>query len=481
MGGAGAATPNGQYALSANGGFIALSALNALGLTGAGSTATSDNNKVSATGTGVCLTNAQGTATSCPAAGTTQTNSTASATANGTTPSGKAGPTCMVPSTSLALVTLEAACGTASAAQDSSGNQTASGQGTLGQITVSLGSVLGTGALSSLPLCGSSGSPGDAITSSVTGLLTSVQTLLGSAGLPSLPTGSLPGLPTTTPTTTTPDTTTPGSTTTPTTTSSTNPLSSLCSVLSGLTSELGPLGSLLSGLTSSSTLLSITPGNGTSAIATTKNAAGDQVETATSTTEGIDLNILGLLDVQLSPNTASITMDTTTGTVSNPSASTGVLSVAAAGSAAQGLSVPDLSSVLGTLLTALGGSGVIDPSLATIAQSSTSTAPDGHSGSAKSADLKLSLMGGMVVLNLGDAEVTATDDPSVPVTAAAVTPVVQGVTTVHTGEFWAGTLPIVLASGMAAGGLLLIGRRRVAALARQMARSQFGRSFSRHS
>jgi hypothetical protein len=48
---------------------------------------------------------------------------------------------------------------------------------------------------------------------------------------------------------------------------------------------------------------------------------------------------------------------------------------------------------------------------------------------------------------------------------AAVTvappPVVPGVTTVHTGEFWAGTLPIVLSAGMALSGLALIGRRRI--------------------
>ena len=43
-----------------------------------------------------------------------------------------------------------------------------------------------------------------------------------------------------------------------------------------------------------------------------------------------------------------------------------------------------------------------------------------------------------------------------------------GVTTVHTGEYWAGTLPIILMGGMGLAGLLLIGRRRVASLARSL-------------
>jgi hypothetical protein len=45
------------------------------------------------------------------------------------------------------------------------------------------------------------------------------------------------------------------------------------------------------------------------------------------------------------------------------------------------------------------------------------------------------------------------------------------VTTVHTGEYWAGTLPIVLMAGMGLSGLLLIGRRRVASLARSLSSS----------
>ena len=53
--------------------------------------------------------------------------------------------------------------------------------------------------------------------------------------------------------------------------------------------------------------------------------------------------------------------------------------------------------------------------------------------------------------------------------AAAVAPAVPNVTTVHTGEYWAGTLPVILLAGMGLAGLLLIGRRRVASLARSLA------------
>jgi hypothetical protein len=45
------------------------------------------------------------------------------------------------------------------------------------------------------------------------------------------------------------------------------------------------------------------------------------------------------------------------------------------------------------------------------------------------------------------------------------------VTTVHTGEFWAGPLPIVLMAGMGLAGLLLIGRRRVASFTRSLTSS----------
>jgi hypothetical protein len=44
--------------------------------------------------------------------------------------------------------------------------------------------------------------------------------------------------------------------------------------------------------------------------------------------------------------------------------------------------------------------------------------------------------------------------------------VVPNVTTVHTGELWSGSLPVILLAGMGLAGALLIGRRRIVAVAR---------------
>jgi hypothetical protein len=441
--GGGATTPGGNDTVTANGGFVSLSALNLLGLTGAGSSASSNNHGVQASGTGLCATDAEGSAATCQAASSSVTNAAATPAA----PNATAGPTCLVPTLPVVVVNLAAACGTASVSQDPTGAQTAKGVGSLGQLTVGLGSLVSPSLLSSLPRCGSTTSPGSAFTLSVGGLLGSVNTLLSTSGLPLLATST-------------------GSTG--------SPLDSVCSILSGLSSELGGLGGVLSNLTASSDLLTIKPGQATSTISTTQSASGDSLETATATAEGVEVDVLGLLDVQLSPNAASITIDTTTGAVSAPGATTGVLSVTPVGSAGTGLSVPDLSGLISSLLGALGASTVVDPTLTTVAQSTTSVAPDGQSGSADAADLKLDLLNGMVVLNLGGATVTAANVSPPPVTQAAVTPgppvspVVPGVTTVHTGEFWAGPLPLVLAPAMALTGLVLIGRRRVRAATRAL-------------
>ena len=94
----------------------------------------------------------------------------------------------------------------------------------------------------------------------------------------------------------------------------------------------------------------------------------------------------------------------------------------------------------------------------------------------------LSALEGGIGLNVGDVSVTgtstvatpavatspATASPATPVAAATAPAVVPDVTTVHTGEYWAGTLPILLMAGMGLAGLLLIGRRRIASLARSL-------------
>ena len=93
----------------------------------------------------------------------------------------------------------------------------------------------------------------------------------------------------------------------------------------------------------------------------------------------------------------------------------------------------------------------------------------------------LSALEGGIGLNVGDVSVTGSSTvatPAVatsaahgprprPVAASAPAPAaVPNVTTVHTGEYWAGTLPIILMAGMGLAGIMLIGRRRIASLAR---------------
>ncbi len=454
-----------NYSTSANGGFISLSLLNLIGLTGAGSSASSANNSATASGTGLCATLSE-SASTCPttvaptAADAINTTAVASETTDGQ--ASDPAPNCLVPPLTVILITLEAACGRASASLDANGNPTAYGEGDLAKVTVGLGAAIpGLGnLLGNGTLCPSNAAAGGAAAGGLTapagvvsGLLSTVDSLLGTANLGALvPTGS-------------------------------DPLTSLCGIISGLTGELPLVGGLLSNATASTTLLSVTVGDSTSNITSSQASNGDDLVTTVATTEGVDIDLLGMLDIKILPNTASITVDTTTGVVSDPSAVTGILSVQEGASAPTVLALPDLSSLLGNLLNSLGLSGIVNPQLTTVAESATTLNSTATAGSAEAADLKLDLLGGLVVLNLGDAKVSAsvnnvTSGPVVPVvtepgvvTQPAVVPqaaVVPNVTTVHTGEFWAGSLPIFLLSGMGLAGMLMIGRRRVFSVARSV-------------
>jgi hypothetical protein len=163
-----------------------------------------------------------------------------------------------------------------------------------------------------------------------------------------------------------------------------------------------------------------------------------------------------------------------------------LLSVSTMGGPATSIGLSSVEGLINGLLSALGGvlNTVVNPQLNTVAAATTNVAADGRSGSAEASDLKLNLLDGLVVLNLGDAKVAASSVAAVPAVVtspAAVTPVtpaaapivpaaavVPGVTTVHTGEFWSGSLPIVLMSGMALAGLTMIGRRRIFSVARSI-------------
>jgi hypothetical protein len=495
---AGAATPTapGNFTANANGGFINLSALKLINLGGGNSSATAQSpgsggvGTDGATGTGLCLSIGSGPASNsnpCPATGPESTsdaiNTTATASESSSSPGTDApSANCLVPPLSLVLITLEAACGTATATEDAVGNPSASGEGNLASLTVGLGTAVpGLGSLlGNGTLCGSSSSPVASTTTAPTGLLSgllgTVNGILGSANLPIL-SGSL----------------------------SSGPLSSVCGIISGLTSELPIVGGLLSNATAATTLLSVTIGDSTSnissAVATAPSgtagapgsvAVGDDLVTTTATTEGVDVDLLGMLDIKVLPNTASVTIDTTTGYVTATNAVTGLLSVTQGAGLPTIIAIPDLSSLLSNVLNALNIGGLINPQLTTLL-ASTSSGVGTTTGSATAADLELNVLDGLVILNLGDATASASStapvgsplvtSPAVTppiVTSAAVTPaapaaVVPNVTTVHTGEFWSGSLPIFLLSGMGLAGIVMIARRRVFSVARSIT------PFARHS
>jgi hypothetical protein len=496
-GSAGAAGTPSSYGVTANGGFLSLSLLNnAVQVTGGGSAADAGTGTsgpfADASGTGLCA--SLSASALCPSDATTPLaagvllNSTARSHATATTPTPAAGRDCILP-LDLGIINVDIGCGTSAATVDPttvSGVPSADGDGNLGTVTVTLGDIPGLGGLlnggslgalcpaaTSSPTVGSASAP--APLSIVSSLLGTVNNLLGTSGLPLLSSTIANG--------------------------TTSPLGGVCSILNGLlgsgsvVGSLPVLGGLLSNASASTPLLSIVLGDSDSNISTS-TASGDAVVTSAATTKAVDVNILGMLDVQVLPNSADIAVDTVTGAVSIPSPPTvGLLKVTAGSAAPLSLNLSDLNATLGSLLNTLGAAvgqvlnAVAAPNLIEVAPATTSIAPDGHSGTAEAADLKLSLLGGLVALNLGDAKVSATwsagSSPSTSAaviqTQAATTPVaatpvpvvpaagvVPNVTTVHTGEFWSGTLAPFVGGAMALAGLTLIARRRLFSVARSM-------------
>jgi hypothetical protein len=488
---AGAQTPY-TYKVTANGGFISLSLLsNAVQLTGGGSAADAGSGPYAdASGTGLCASLSSAPSGLCPTDATTALpsgtllDSTARANVTATTPTASPGtespaPACILP-LNLGILDADIGCGTASASV-TGGTPTANGDGNLGTVTVNLGDLgipsLANGA-SIGSLCpsaspSSSSSTAPAPTSLVTSLLAPVNSLLSSVGANVLPTSVLNG--------------------------ATSPLSGLCGIISGLTSVAGSLpllGSVLDNANASTPLLSITLGDSDSNISTA--TSGDPVVTSGATTKAIDINLLGMLDIQVLPNSADIAVDPTTGVVSFPSQPTvGILQVTPIGSAPTDLTLPALNAALAPVLNALDSAlnGIASPNLIEVAPADTTltgTPATGETGSAEAADLKLSLLNGLLVLNVGDASVTASSVPAAETSAAVVQPttaaatvaatpvaatpvpavptaaVVPNVTTVHTGEFWSGTLAPFVGGGMALAGLMLITRRRLFSVARSV-------------
>ena len=171
----------------------------------------------------------------------------------------------------------------------------------------------------------------------------------------------------------------------------------------------------------------------------------------------------------------------------------GVVSYSTSGSLPTFVNVSQLTSLVNEILAQAGASSALGPALGSLLTGiidynpsgnllTCDTSAPGSTASAKVGVLNLGLLGalqGGIAVFVGDVSVTGELDRrhagrrhlaglGHPAAAPATPAAVPGVTTVHTGEFWAGTLPIILIGGFGLAGLLLIGRRRVASLARSV-------------
>jgi hypothetical protein len=482
-----------QWNVTGNGGFVSLDLLNALQLAGGGSEADASSGPVAeAEGTGLCADTAV-TTNPCPTSATSDMSgnalhSTQEAVAHGSgvtaTPTGASG--CTIP-LDAGIINVDVSCGTASASEDASGNPTATGTGSLANASVSLSltnvlqNFMGVANLSSQSgVCSgvsaansSGGSNTSGLDSTLTSLLGSVNGLLGGAPLvgSSVAAGS--------------DTT------------------GACSLLGGLLNGLsgGSSGAGLGVLTGIlNQLLGLTGGNAAAIAPLTINVGGSttsvstngNVVTDSAEQRAIEVNLFGLADLKVAPTTAAVALDRSSGVVT-PSCDAGVLSYSVGGGAQQFLN--QLSALTSTLNQLLGQlSSTLDQLTAALSSLigqlinyqtpgnllNCQTSGAGPKASANVGVLNVGLLTGLmggIGVNVGDVSVSGSATSATPATEAAVTPaaapaaapaVVPNVTTVHTGEFWSGTLPIVLLVGMGLAGALLIGRRRILSVARSI-------------
>ncbi|MGH9092921.1 MAG: hypothetical protein ACRDZR_16315 [Acidimicrobiales bacterium] len=240
-----------------------------------------------------------------------------------------------------------------------------------------------------------------------------------------------------------------------------------------------PLGTVLLLLasasnTSLSSLVGSSLGSSTSSVSATSTTADARSQAAGSTI-GL-LNGLGagggaLLTVTLGQAVATVSLDRTTGKVTasdTPAAVSVTLDSPVTGS--QSFAVAPGASqtfLTGTPLatTVAAGSGT-----ATSGTGTGSASADGvtiHALQGLGATTATGSNGG---LDISLASATASITATVPVTTAAATPAppppapapaVTGATTVHTGEPWAGPLPLALLGLMMLAGLVLVSRRRL--------------------
>jgi len=485
-----------SWSVQSNGGFVSLDLLDTLQFAGGGSEADASNAPMSeASGTGACLSTASST-NPCPTTPSSSLSGVASTTTqdavakgNGVTAMPTGSSSCTVP-IDTGLLNVNVSCGTASAAVDGSGNPTASGTGNLANVSISLSltsvlqKLLGGSLPSAASVCndvpaasGSSGSNSNPLSPAVQALLNNVNGILP-ANLAINPSSVAGG----------------------------SDVSGECSVLSGLLTQLNaanstsPVTGLVTGIlnqvlgltggnAASVEPLTIDLGGSTSAVSSSGNVVTDSV-----IQHAVDVNLFGLADLQVAPTTASVALDRGTGTVT-PSCNAGLVSYSTSGSLPTFVNITQLTSLVNQILAQVGASSALGSALGSLLTGIIDYTPDGNlltcdtsapgtSASAKVGVLNLGLLSalqGGVGLNVGDVSVTgsstvatpavATSPATAPATPVAAPAAVPGVTTVHTGEYWAGTLPDILMGGMGLAGLLLIGRRRVASLARSLSSS----------
>ena len=485
-----------SWSVQSNGGFVSLDLLNTLQFAGGGSEADASNAPISeASGTGACLSTASST-NPCPATPASSLSGVASTTTqdavakgNGVTATPTGSSSCTVP-IDTGLLNVDVSCGTASAAVDGSGNPTASGTGSLANVSISLSltgvlqKLLGGSLPSAASVCndvpaatGSSGSNSEPPSPAVQALLTNVNDILP-ANLAINPSSVAGG----------------------------SDVSGECSVLSGLLTQLNaanstsPVTGLVTGILDQ--VLGLTGGNAASVEPLTIDLGGStsavsssgHVVTDSVTQHAVDVNLFGLADLQVAPTTASVTLDRGTGTVT-PSCKAGLVSYSTSGSLPTFVNITQLTSLVDQILAQVGASSALGSALGSLLTGIIDYTPDGNlltcdtsapgtTASAKVGVLNLDLLSalqGGVGLNVGDVSVTgsstvatpaaATSPATAPAAPVAAPATVPGVTAVHTGEYWAGTLPVILIGGMGLAGLLLIGRRRVAWLARSLSSS----------
>lgn len=267
------------------------------------------------------------------------------------------------------------------------------------------------------------------------------------------------------------------------------PKSTLATTLGGVLGTLPPLptsstplGTVL-GLvaaaanTSLTSLVSASIGSSTSTVsatATTTTAKGEGSGSQLNLLTGLGAGGGALLTISVGQAGTTVTLDRTTGQVT-ASDTPAVVSVTLSSPVTGTQSYPIAP---GTSQTFLSGT----PLQTTVAAGSGTATSGAGKGSASADGVTIDALQGIgastptgtnggVGIDLTSSSATATGTAPVVTTVASTpppAPVVTGATTVHTGEYWAGSLPILLLGLSMFLGLALIARRRLLLVAHHM-------------